>query len=130
MLPLLPFVVTFAAVSLVWIMGLFRKPRSFAGKHVLVTGGSTGIGQAAAELLAKQGAHVSLVARSQPKLDAAKAQIEAALDGGSIARVDTFSADVTNAADVSIDVQGPCSPSDLAKWIVINASIGTCRCSG
>ena len=72
---------------------------------VVITGGSTGIGQAAAEMLAKQGAHVSLVARSQPKLDAAEAQIQAAVGSGSTARARTFSGDVTNAPDVSKDEQ-------------------------
>lgn len=105
MLLLVPCLLTAAAVALVWGMGWFRKPQSYAGRHVLVTGGSTGIGQAAAEMLAKQGAHVSLVARSQPKLDAAQAQIQAAIGGGSAARVRTFSGDVTNASDVSEDGQ-------------------------
>jgi short-subunit dehydrogenase len=100
MLLLLPGLLTAAAVALVWGMNWFRRPQSYAGRHVLVTGGSTGIGQAAAEMLAKQGAHVSLVARSQPKLDAAQAQIQAAIGGGSTARVRTFSGDVTNAPDM------------------------------
>ena len=103
MLLLVPCLLTALAVALVWGMGWFRKSQSYAGRHVLVTGGSTGIGQAAAEMLAKQGAHVSLVARSQPKLDAAQAQIQAAIGGGSTARVRTFSGDVTNASDVSED---------------------------
>ena len=37
---------------------------SIAGKHALVTGGARGIGRAAAELLAGQGARVSIVSRS------------------------------------------------------------------
>ncbi|HEV3194867.1 MAG TPA: SDR family NAD(P)-dependent oxidoreductase [Candidatus Cybelea sp.] len=37
---------------------------SLAGKHAIVTGGVRGIGHAAAELLARQGARVSVVSRS------------------------------------------------------------------
>jgi NAD(P)-dependent dehydrogenase (short-subunit alcohol dehydrogenase family) len=37
---------------------------SIAGRHALVTGGARGIGRAAAELLARQGARVSIVSRS------------------------------------------------------------------
>jgi len=38
---------------------------SVAGKHAVVTGGSRGIGQAIAALLARHGAHVSVVSRAQ-----------------------------------------------------------------
>lgn len=43
--------------------------------HVVVTGGSTGIGFATARLLAERGAKVSLIARSVEKLEAAVAEI-------------------------------------------------------
>jgi NAD(P)-dependent dehydrogenase (short-subunit alcohol dehydrogenase family) len=45
------------------------------GRHMLITGGSTGIGLASAQLLARQGARVFLLARSQDKLAAAVASI-------------------------------------------------------
>lgn len=41
------------------------------GKTALVTGGTTGIGLAAAQRLASEGAHVFLTGRSQPTIDAA-----------------------------------------------------------
>ena len=43
--------------------------------HVVVTGGSTGIGFATARLLAERGARVSLIARSAEKLDIAVGEI-------------------------------------------------------
>jgi 3-dehydrosphinganine reductase len=48
------------------------------GKHVLVTGGSSGIGLAVAIKYAKLGAHITLVARNMKKLEAAKEHV---LDG-------------------------------------------------
>jgi NAD(P)-dependent dehydrogenase (short-subunit alcohol dehydrogenase family) len=47
----------------------------FADRHVLVTGASSGIGLATARLLARQGARVSLIARSATKLAEAAAAI-------------------------------------------------------
>lgn len=44
-------------------------------KHVIITGGSSGIGKKTAEIFAKAGAHVIIVARSQQGLDAAKAEL-------------------------------------------------------
>ena len=55
----------------------------FQDRHVLITGGSTGIGLATAELLARRGARVFLVARNVDKLAAAGRQIEQA--GGTVA---------------------------------------------
>ncbi|CAG8533096.1 3174_t:CDS:2 [Paraglomus occultum] len=46
-------------------------------KHVLITGGSQGLGKALAILLAKKGAHVSIVARNKQILDNAIDEIQA-----------------------------------------------------
>jgi short-subunit dehydrogenase len=46
-------------------------------QHCYVTGGSTGLGLCLATLLVKTGAHVSIVARNQEKLDKAIVILEA-----------------------------------------------------
>jgi len=48
-----------------------------AGKHVVVTGGSQGLGMSVAARYAKAGANVTLLARTKSKLEAAQAKIQA-----------------------------------------------------
>ena len=71
------------------------------GRVVLVTGGSSGIGLAAAHKLAQAGAITVIVGREQEKLDAAKKEIDAALktkngDATKGGKVVTFSADLAS----------------------------------
>ncbi len=50
----------------------------YEGKKVLITGGSSGIGEAAALQCAREGAHVAIAARGQERLDAVLARMKAA----------------------------------------------------
>ena len=78
---------------------LFLKKRpSLTGKHVLITGGSKGIGLAAAEYSLKLGASVTILARDQDSLDAAKMQMLKSLPAHSShqQKVQAFSVDVTS----------------------------------
>ena len=62
-------------------MALYRsvfQPGLFAGKTVIVTGGGSGIGRCTAHELAALGAAVAIVGRKVDKLDAVRAEIEAA----------------------------------------------------
>ncbi|MDP2315711.1 MAG: SDR family oxidoreductase [Pseudomonadota bacterium] len=70
----------------------------FKGKSVLLTGGSSGIGYAAAERLLKAGAEVTLVARRVAPLEEAKAKLGSS---GSGARVHTLALDVSREDDVA-----------------------------
>ena len=64
------------------------------GKVAIVTGGSEGIGKAAAQRMAGEGANVIIVARRQEVLDAAADEIRTATEG----EVLPLSADVTDKA--------------------------------
>ncbi|KAH7927015.1 NAD(P)-binding protein [Leucogyrophana mollusca] len=55
----------------------FKKKWNPRGLHVYITGGSQGLGLALAILVAKKGAHVSIVARTQSKLEKALIELEA-----------------------------------------------------
>jgi NAD(P)-dependent dehydrogenase (short-subunit alcohol dehydrogenase family) len=65
------------------------------GKHVLITGGSKGIGLACAAAFLAEGAHVTLVARDEQTLASARQQL---LDkAGERAQVHAVAADLTDA---------------------------------
>src|SRR5947209_6680867 len=64
------------------------------GKTALVTGGSSGIGLAAAQRLATEGAHVFLTGRNQETVDAAVATIGPNATG--------IRADVSNVDDLTV----------------------------
>ena len=67
---------------------------SKAGKHVIVTGGGTGVGAAIAEAFAEAGAAVTIIGRRQEKLEESKASIEKLSPG---AKVNFHAADTTDA---------------------------------
>jgi len=62
--------------------------KSLAGKLALVTGASRGIGAATAEALAREGAHVILVARTAKALEEVEDRIHAAGGSATIAPLD------------------------------------------
>ena len=52
------------------------------GAHVLITGGSSGIGLEIAKECARKGAFITLVARNIQKLNEAKSEVETCMKGG------------------------------------------------
>lgn len=80
---------------------------NLGGKVAIVTGGTQGIGLAAAQLLAREGAAVVIAARGRERLDAAAAAIRSA--GGKVATVVADVGRVEDAArivDTAIDSFG------------------------
>jgi NAD(P)-dependent dehydrogenase (short-subunit alcohol dehydrogenase family) len=69
-----------------------------AGKQVLITGATGGIGLAAAKKLARRGAHLAIVARSEAKAVEAVRQIR--VDSGSEGEVDVLLADLASQASI------------------------------
>ena len=56
--------------------GHTRRLLTFSCQHVYITGGSQGLGLALAKILVKRGANISIVARTQSKLDDALKELE------------------------------------------------------
>jgi NADP-dependent 3-hydroxy acid dehydrogenase YdfG len=72
-----------------------RNSGALAGRVAVITGASSGIGEASARLLAARGAHVALLARRKERLDALAASIREA--GGT---AHAWQADVTSREQV------------------------------
>jgi NAD(P)-dependent dehydrogenase (short-subunit alcohol dehydrogenase family) len=79
------------------------KPVELAGKRILLTGASTGIGEAAAEQFARHGATVVAVARRQDLLDALADRITAA--GGTAMSIPCDLSDMDAVDALVADVQ-------------------------
>ncbi|MEE8046083.1 MAG: SDR family NAD(P)-dependent oxidoreductase [Dehalococcoidia bacterium] len=62
--------------------GTYKMDLGLNGKVAIITGGSDGIGKAAAISLASEGTKVAIVGRTQAKLDAAVAEIKASAGNG------------------------------------------------
>jgi 3-dehydrosphinganine reductase len=81
----------------------------FAGRHAIITGGSSGIGRATAEALARRGMTVSLVARGRERLDDAASAIRTAGGTARIAAVDVADRSAVVAALADLEAAGgPC----------------------
>lgn len=90
------------------------------GKVAVITGGSIGIGLAAAKGLAAEGAHVAIVARDEGRLEAARAEIAKA---GT--RVIAIACDVASAEGVDAAVAAAEKEFGGADILINNAGTGS-----
>lgn len=82
------------------------RKKSFAGRHVAITGGSEGLGLALAKLFVLDSAHVTIIARTASKLDAACAELlSLAKDKGVGSKVQRLVGDVTDFATIQAALQ-------------------------
>ena len=98
-----------------WLVGQSDE-KALADRRVVITGGSSGIGAAAAIAVAEAGGTPILVARSLDKLEEVKAQVEAA---GGTAFV--YACDITDAESVTELVATLVKEHDSIDMLVNNA---------
>nr|CAG4643703.1 EOG090X00M6 [Lepidurus arcticus] len=79
-------------------------PKSLVGKHVLITGGSSGIGKELAKEAIKLGANVSLLARTKSKLDQTVEELRPLIRNVKIQQILAFPVDVSGSYDKVEDV--------------------------
>lgn len=88
-------------------------------RHAIITGGSSGIGFAAAKLLAAQGCNVSLLARGKDGLQRAAESIQQ--QSGAI--VSTFAVDVSDTEACRQAVNNAVSMHGSPSWVISSAGI-------
>jgi NADP-dependent 3-hydroxy acid dehydrogenase YdfG len=91
---------------------------NIAGKVVVITGASSGIGESASKLLAQQGAKVVLGARRKDRIDAVAKEISAS--GG---KAIGFATDVTKRAEVGALIQGAVDTFGRVDVLLNNAGV-------
>jgi len=91
------------------------------GKVALVTGGSRGLGFAAAQALAGEGAHVVICARGKERLQQAVVELRGAASGG--AKVEGVAADVSTEAGVKRVVDAAVSAFGRLDVLVNNVGL-------
>jgi len=101
-------VLTTLAITLVSVLALsnmfFKRKWQPTGRHCYVTGGSAGLGLSLAVLLAKKGAHVSIVARDEGRLKEALQQMEAVRQSpDQILRSYSYSVDSASGAAAALE---------------------------
>ena len=85
-----------------------------SGKHALITGGGTGIGAAAARMLAAEGAKLSLLGRRREPLDAIAAET-----GGT-----AIPCDLTDRAAMETAFAAARAANGKFDYVILNAGIG------
>ncbi|XP_061197886.1 3-ketodihydrosphingosine reductase-like isoform X2 [Saccostrea echinata] len=90
----------FFLLFIIFIISKIISPKriNIQGKHVLITGGSSGIGKALAIEAVRHGANVTIIARNEKRLEEAKQEIESHIKDKS-SQVFAVSVDITKDAD-------------------------------
>lgn len=94
----------------------------FAQKHAIVTGGSSGIGKATAQLLASLGSNITIIGRDRTRLEAAKVEISSkCLDSNQ--QVMILSADVADKVQATAAINTAIERNGLPSLLVNSAGI-------
>lgn len=94
----------------------------YQDQHVIITGGSSGIGKATAKLLAQQGANITIIARDRTKLTTAQQEIES-VKVKSTQQILTLVADVAQAREITTAIQQAIAQLGTPEILITSAGI-------
>lgn len=113
------------AVTLYFFLDNKTVYKDLKGKHVVVTGGSSGIGKAAAVEAARLGAHVTIIGRDVGKLNAAVSEISSQAKEGQ--KIQHASLDLTSDYDM-VQKRLSTLEMDIGPIFMLINSAGMCIC--
>lgn len=96
--------------------------KSFDGKMVYLTGGSSGIGLELGKILAAEGADLLLIARNEQKLEEARLAMERLRRGGS-QKIGVMSVDVADRTDVELKMKTALATYGAPDVLICSAGI-------
>lgn len=97
----------------------YNGPQRYSvGTHVIISGGSKGIGKSIAKKFAELGTHVTIIARKEADLEAAKREIEKYRKAPHIQKIRTLSLDLTNSTFSDSDINNQQQQQELLEKIL------------
>ena len=120
------FGVDFAGILLTEIVHQIRAWKySFAGKHVVITGGSSGLGLEMAKQIASESATVTIIARNQTQLEKAKDEITSYCQpkGLMTPLVEIEQADICNREEIQKAINASAQTNGAVDVIICNAGM-------
>ena len=120
------FGVDFAGILLTEIVHQIRAWKySFAGKHVVITGGSSGLGLEMAKQIASESAKVTIIARNQTQLEKAKDEITSYCQSKGLMTplVEIEQADICNREEIQKAINASAQTNGAVDVIICNAGM-------
>jgi 3-dehydrosphinganine reductase len=112
-------------LGVLWYLSIRPPPVRIEGSHMIVTGGSSGIGLSLAVELSKRGANVTIIARDKGKLKLAREKIESVKKNENQLILD-YSVDVSDYKSVTLSIEDSINKNS-GKIDVLIASAGDTR---
>lgn len=97
-----------------------------AGRRFVITGASSGLGEESTRALCSRGAHVSMLARSREKLEAAAARVREKVPG---AQVETHEVDLADLSSIRAFSDAYLASHDAIDVLINNAGVMCCPLS-
>ena len=94
----------------------------YLDRHAIITGGSSGIGKAVAQLLVRQGANVTLIARDRAKLEQAQKEIGVSISKPT-QQIEIAVADVANSESITTAIEGAIARLGTPRLLVTSAGM-------
>jgi len=117
--------IIFAVLLVIFLFSESQPSIKIQGSHVIITGGSSGIGLALAKELAAQGASVTIIARDKKKLEEAKDLIKEYMSRKNIynpeQKILTYSADVTDFINLNAAIKDSINKNGKVDALVVSA---------